>query len=132
MISKEDIFNFDDLQLEPVPVPEWGGMTVYLRPMTGAEREQYESRLLEVARLPTIVEKINAIHANLVFLCACNEAGERLFTEKEDFDKLMKKNWLALDRLIDKAKEINVLTDEAVSDLAKKSGPSGTEGSTSG
>ena len=46
LLTKDEILRADDLRLERVEVPEWGGEVV-LRTMTGTERDAFEAELVE-------------------------------------------------------------------------------------
>ncbi|MFE3382837.1 hypothetical protein [Streptomyces anulatus] len=41
-LSAEQILDADDLAIEDVPVPEWGG-TVRVKGMSGTERDRFEA-----------------------------------------------------------------------------------------
>ena len=45
ILSREDIAQADDIVIEAVDVPEWGG-TVLVKGMTGAERDRFEISML--------------------------------------------------------------------------------------
>jgi hypothetical protein len=92
----------DDLPREEVFIPEWKG-NVYVRALTGAERDQLER----------MIAKDNVSRAAIVALCVVNEAGERLFTDK-DVQKLATKHGSALERIVNAALAFNALTDEAI------------------
>lgn len=96
LIGKADILDADDLELEDVPVPEWGG-TVRVRGLTGAERDSYEMRMA-IARQKG--ETDIDIRASLVGRCMVDENGDRLFTNKE-LPQLARKSGAVLDRVFD-------------------------------
>ena len=43
-LTRDQIIEKDDVQIEEVPVPEWGG-TVLIRGMSGLQREQFEASI---------------------------------------------------------------------------------------
>ena len=47
LLSRDEILAASDLTKELVEVPEWGG-SVYVRAMTGTERDSYEESVLEI------------------------------------------------------------------------------------
>ncbi|MGA9851840.1 MAG: hypothetical protein WBR15_02795 [Gammaproteobacteria bacterium] len=117
-LTKEAILAADDLKKETVHVPEWGG-TVFVRTMSGLERDQWESVLLHA----TQSDKFDNLRATLVAKTACNETGERLFTDA-DIDALGKKSAAALTRVYEVALKVNALTREVREELLKNSDPS--------
>lgn len=119
MISREDILG-TKLAVEPVPVPEWGG-TVYVREMTGAERDAWESTMIqsrENARAVTLVR------------CIVNEAGERLFRD-EDAEALGAKSGRILARIADVARRLNKLGGDDLEDAKGNSEPDRSDDSVS-
>ena len=115
-LSRDDILGADDLQSEAVEVPEWNG-TVYIRTMTGEERDRFEASLVRIdgAKFEDITRNLRA---RLVCLTAVDENGESLFT-LDDIQKVGAKSSKALDRLYEVAERINGLTEKDVKDLEK-------------
>ena len=113
-LSRDDILNADDLVSEAVKVPEWNGI-VYIRTMTGKERDQFESSLVRMNGV-SLADITKNLRARLVCLTAVDEKGELIFTTK-DIDALGDKNSKALDRLYDVAERINGLTEKDVKAL---------------
>jgi hypothetical protein len=42
LLSRDDILNADDLTIETIAVPEWGG-EVNVKTLTGAEKDKWET-----------------------------------------------------------------------------------------
>jgi hypothetical protein len=103
-LTKEQIIGFDDLKSEAVEVPEWGG-TVFIRRMTGQERDAYEADVFET-KGTTVTMKRENFRAKLVSRCLVDEAGERLFSDAE-ISTLSKKSAAALDKCFAAAQRIN-------------------------
>lgn len=112
---KADILKIDDLPREAVEVPEWG-VTVYVRAMTGSERDQYEAGLIENKDMP-LKEKLRNMRANLVVLCTVDENGARVFDDA-DVDAVGAKSAEALNRIVEVAQKSNALDDGTVDDIA--------------
>ena len=104
MLTRDMIFAADDLPRKEVPVPEWSG-SVYVRALTGTERDQLERMI------PNGVST-----AWLVSLTACDDKCDRLFSEA-DVEKLASKSSRALLRIANEALKFNALTNEATDDL---------------
>lgn len=111
MQLRDKILGADDLKREKVEVPEWG-MTLYVREMTGSERDQYEVGLIEKKDLP-MSQRLENMRARLVVLCVVDDKGNRVFSD-EDIEAVGGKNAQALTRLTDAAQVINKLSDEAI------------------
>lgn len=114
-LSRDDILGADDLPMEEVEVPEWGG-SVFVRSMTGAERDQFETDLISNNTDDKSVNLKN-MRARLVALCAVDDAGERLFSS-QDATELGSKSAAALDRVFSRAQTLNGLGNADVEELA--------------
>lgn len=103
MLNRNSILSLDDLPRERVEVPEWAaaGGYVYVRSLTGAERDQVE----RMAVSDTVSK------AAIVAMVAVDENGEQLFT-KDDIPALEKKNGTALLRIVNAAFRLNFLSDD--------------------
>lgn len=111
ILGAAEILGVQDRKIEEVPCPEWGG-AVHLREMSGLERDGYELDLMT---------RNTNLRAALVFWCLCTPAGERLFLDPDtDIPALGAKNAAALDRLADKAQEMNGLRVADEEALKKK------------
>ncbi len=111
LLSKENILAANDLPLEYIAVPEWGG-DVMVRTMTGADRDAFEASLIGKEG------RMENVRARLVSLTLCDAAGARLFTDAE-VATLGNKSARALDRVFTVAQRINGIGTDAV-DAAKK------------
>lgn len=127
-LTKEQILGADDLKVEIVNVPEWGG-EVHVRSMTAADRDEYEQSMV-ASRGPDENANMRNIRARLVVVCAVDEAGKRLFADA-DIDALGAKGAKAVQRVFKVASRLNALTGADVDDLAKNSGAGHSEDSPS-
>lgn len=129
ILTREQILQAQDLRTEEVPVPEWGG-SVLVRGMTGAERDAFEASIVEMHGKNSQVNMAN-VRAKLAARTIVDEAGERLFTEK-DIEALGKKNATALQRIFEVAQRLSGIGQADIEELVKNStgGPNGS--STSG
>lgn len=94
-LSRDDILAADDRVVESVEVPEWGG-TVYVRSLTREEIRPFTDAGDEMAV------------GMLVSVTVCDEDGRPLFTD-DDVPALEKKSVRALNRVLEKAMEVNGL-----------------------
>ncbi len=120
MLTKEQIFEADDLETVDVPVPEWGGR-VRVRTISGSERDRFEQETMQFNSGNRTVNLID-IRARFCVLCLVDEAGKRLFNESE-IRRLGQKSGKALDRVFDAAQKLNGLSETDLQDLAKNSVP---------
>lgn len=117
-LSREAILEAQDLQGELVEVPEWGG-PVYVRCMTGTERDAFESEAYTLKGKNVEINREN-FRARLLVRVLVDDLGARLFSDK-DVAKLGGKSAKSLDRLFSVAMRINGLSREDVEDLTKNS-----------
>ncbi len=119
MILKRDaILGAEDLKKELVNVPEWGG-DVYVRCMTGTERDSFESEAYAVKGKNVEINKDN-FRARLLVRVLVDEKGERVFSD-QDMGALGGKSAKCLDRLFTVAMRLNGLSKDDVEDLTKNS-----------
>lgn len=111
LLTKATILAANDLRKELVAVPEWGG-EVYVRTMTGTERDIFETELLTATKGTS-----SNIRAKLLARCLCDENGERLLSDK-DIAELGKKSASALDRCFAVAQRLNGFSKDDVETLA--------------
>lgn len=114
LLTKEQILRVKDIETRTVHVPEWGG-DVMVRGMTGIERDQFESKILDQSGKKAKVNLQNA-RARLVAITVVDEAGDRLFTENEVV-LLGTKSATALSRVYDVAAALSGISDEDIEEL---------------
>ena len=115
ILSKDAILAADDLPRETVHVLEWGG-DVYVRTMSGADRDAFETSL--IAREGERDGRMENVRARLVALTLCDESGARLFEDGE-IAALGRKSARALDRVFAVAQRLNGIGTEQAA-AAKK------------
>jgi len=128
-LTRDQILSLNDIQIEEVDVPEWKD-TVFVKSMTGMERDSFESSIIEIRGTSHKVNLVNA-RAKLVSLTACDKEGVLLFTE-QDVKALGKKNAGALQRIFGVAQRLSGLSPEDVEELTEGLDKSPFEGSPSG
>ena len=117
-LKRREILTNKDFKLEPVDVPEWGGR-VYVRSMTGEDRDAFEDKVLEVRDPKTGIPKsLKGLKTLLVTLTVCDKDGKRLFAAEGDAKKLAQKSADAIERIFKVAERLSGVTDEAVQELA--------------
>lgn len=126
-LTREAILAVDDRKLERFEVPEWGGV-IYLRVMTGTERDAWEQGIGRGAGQE--VDGLMAI-ALLVAKVVADADGNRLFSD-DDVELLKGKSAPALMRVWARAQRLNALTDGDVEALVKNSSGDLTDDSGSG
>lgn len=113
-LTRDAILQADDLLVEDVEVPEWGGV-VRVRGLTGAERDAFESEIVELrgkkARLNT-----QNFRAKLAARSVVDEDGQRLFSD-HDAQLLGQKSAAALQRVFEVAQRLSGLSETDVEEL---------------
>lgn len=112
VLSKEDILNANDLQLEEVDVTrEWGGV-VMVKGLSGEEKSVFDDSL--VIGDPTSADrKINLQHfkEKLVSLSIVDGNGNKLFT-LDDVKALARKSSSAIEKIYAVVKRLNSIGQE--------------------
>jgi hypothetical protein len=116
ILNRDAILSADDLKKELVPVPEWGG-DIYVRALTGAERDQFEASIVEMRGKKSVFKPEN-IRAKLAVYSVCDEGGKRLFSDA-DMTALSKKSAAALQRVFETAQRLSGITEDAVEELTE-------------
>jgi hypothetical protein len=116
-LSADDILNADDLQREPVAVPEWGG-TVLVQGMSGTDRDRFEAAMLNAQMNGIDKDKAMEMYrARLAAACIVDEKGNRLFRGDAVVKRLGSKSAQALSRVVDVASRLSGLSDSDVEEL---------------
>lgn len=118
ILTKEAILKAQDIEIREVEVPEWGGV-VYVRGMTGRERDRYENSLYKQKGKERVLNTQNA-RAKLVVMCTVDQDGNRIFDE-EEVNVLSQKSSKALDRIFAVAMELSGITENDMEELTKNS-----------
>jgi hypothetical protein len=111
-LNRDAILSADEsCLLECIEVPEWGG-DVYIRVMSGAERDALEAEMTG--------EKKNLANfrARFAVKVLADETGKRLFSDK-DAEALGRKSGLALDRVLKDGLKINGFDKAEIDTLEK-------------
>lgn len=127
-LSRDDILGAKDIVIEEVEVPGWGG-SVYVKGMTGFERDRFESAILQQRGKSQGVNMIN-IRAKLVAASVCEEDGKLLFSQK-DITELGKKSAASLQIVFDLASRLSGITEEDVEELSEELEENPSDGSVS-
>ncbi len=116
-LTRDLILEANDLKREQVEIPEWGG-TVYVRGLTGAERDAFEASI----NADGGQGKIQNVRARLVAFTVVDENGNRIFSDA-DAGILGRKSANALNRVFEVALRLNGIGNKEVEALAKNSNP---------
>jgi hypothetical protein len=116
VLSRNEILKAPDIQRERVYVPEWGG-DVFVKGMTGAERDKFEGSILSLRGKSQQVNLVN-LRAKLAALTICDEEGNRLFTD-EDIQALSQKSAAGLQRVFAVAQRLSGLGEDDVKELTE-------------
>jgi len=92
-----------DTVIEPVNVPQWGG-TVYVRSMTLPDYTEVE---FFIAQQDKTAKRYEETRILLLSKTLCDADGNLLFTDPDDIEALKTKNAGILDRLWEKACDLN-------------------------
>lgn len=114
-LSRETILKSQDIKIERVEVPEWGG-EVCIRTINGFERGQLETLVMGVQAKDK--EAAKTFHIRIASLCLSDENGKRLFSD-DDLEVLGQKSGEVLARLVDVALRVNGLTKAEVESIGK-------------
>jgi hypothetical protein len=113
VLTADDILKVNDVTIEKVDVPEWGGH-VFVRSGHSGVMDVFETRLSD----DDVKKRAANFRASLVALTACDEQGNPIFTEAH-VAALARKSPVAMRRVAKVALRLNGLSQESV-DAEKK------------
>lgn len=121
MLSKDElkaaILGANDLTIETLTVPEWDGVEVCIRVISGADRDWFEQMVSAATTNGTFVKNFRA---TLVALALCDDKGERVFGNK-DIGVLGERSANGLNRVFEFAQALNGIAPDSVEDAEKNS-----------
>jgi len=127
-LTANQILAADDLAREAVEVPEWGG-TVYVRAMTGAEKDRFDESNWVTGEDGEARFDGDGYRGRLACRVLCDPSGKALFSES-DCLRLGAKSVKALERVLEVAKRLNGIGREA-HEAAVKNSPGEASGASS-
>lgn len=110
-IDKLAILSRDDIDREPVPVPEWG-ITVYVHALSGGGRDAWEASLMSGGK------SVSDARAKLVVYSTFDEDGVRVFDDA-DVALLTTKSASALTRITNVATRLSKLGQRELEEAVK-------------
>jgi hypothetical protein len=114
------ILGCKDLNVVKVEVPEWGGIALYMRPMTASDRDEFDMmQIMENEEGNVELNKFN-LRASMLARCACidPEGKERIFTS-EDVEALGGKSAAAMERCLNVVRKMNNISKDDEEAIAK-------------
>ena len=131
-LSKDDILKASDLPVEELHIPQWGGI-VYVKAMTGKERDAFEADSLERKENSTTkTSELADLRARLAVVTLVDEDGRPMFDNtQESINLLSAKSASALDLIFDLASRLNGFSQADVEELAGNLESAPVESSTS-
>ena len=119
-LTKEQIFQCTDIKIEKLHIEAWGG-DIYVRSMTGTERDKFESsNVVKDRKTQTYDVRMENLRTRLVVLTVCDETGGRIFTD-EDAKEIGRKNAAVIAQIYDVAARLSGITKEDIEEITKNS-----------
>ena len=114
------ILEANDLPTEKVFVPEWTDQPLYIRSMSGKERDDFEQTLLSMNDAGDRVQSIKNFRGQILArtLCEDKEGRIRIFTDA-DADALGEKSSAALDKCLEAAKRLSGISEKDQENILK-------------
>ena len=115
LLTKESILEIEDLALVEMEIPEWDGI-VTLKPLTGEEKDNFEYAIFTETKEG---KSLKNLRARLVAASVVNPDTKELLFTQSDVAYLGRKSGAALDRIFQRAQEINHMKKEDVEALTE-------------
>jgi len=130
-LNRNDILGANDLPIEDVVIPEWGGCVVRVKTLTGAERDAFEDFITNRDGKKSKITTQDA-RARLVARTVVDEQGNLMFTPDKyefrrgkrtyvpgDIPALTKKSAAALDRIFSVAMRLCGMKQEDIEEMTE-------------
>lgn len=120
-MNRNEFFDTNDRVIEPVKI-QMGDRTVtlHVRSLTGAERDEYEASCLTRNQKGAFEVRMKNLRARLVEMATCNADGTAYF-EQGDAARIGKKNARIIAALYEAAARLSGLGDKELEELAGES-----------
>ena len=119
-LTIEQILAAEDLPVEEIKIPEWGG-TVFVRRMTASDSIEHTIAIRKIEGDDS--ESIKRRLGMNVAAFLCDEIGRPIATA-DQARKLIDKSAAAINRIVEAGQRLNVTGDKEVAALSKNSDPS--------
>jgi len=119
-LTKAGILRAEDIIVEVVEVPEWGGGRVRVKALSGSERDAFESSLVVNKGKKSQYTDTRNVRAKLAAMTIVDKDMAPMFGQA-DVDRLGKKSSAALDRVFSVAMKLSKITEEDLEELAGNS-----------
>ena len=113
MSLREQILGARDIQEELVEIPEWGGVKVLVRGLTGRQRAQLLQNAVDTAGKVDLVR----ILPELVIYCVYDPETRQQVFRPADRDALLEKSGIVLERIATVAMRLSGLTPGAMEEM---------------
>lgn len=114
LLSREAILDAQDVTIEQVEVPEWGGF-VFVRSLSAKDRDTLESSMVQ-QKGKTRTVTLDDFSAKLFVATVCDQEGNLLFSES-DVPSLSRKSAAAVRRVLEVAQRLSGMNAEDVNKM---------------
>lgn len=121
LITRKQLLEKDDFQIEKVDLGKKGH--VFVREMTGAERDHFEASILKKVQngnTTSYEQDFENLRAKLAVLCVCDQDGKRILKDTDWLPLGLSLGYRSIDKIVDKARELNGIDEAAKKEIQKK------------
>lgn len=124
LLNREDLLKKQELKVAKVELED--GNFVFVRQMTGRERDDFEQSLLvktydRKGRMDGVEQNLSDFRAKLAVRTICDESGA-LLLDKKDAEILSQNMAIStLEKIVEAAQELNAITEKDKAKLVKNS-----------
>jgi hypothetical protein len=111
-----DVFGVEDKLSESLDIPEWGGR-IYVRVMSAKERSEIEDLYLKISDAK---KETGKFRKELIRRTWVDKSGNLMITDDAVATHMMNKSALIIERIFEKACEVNGFRQKDVEVLKKK------------
>jgi hypothetical protein len=117
VLNREALLKKEDLEV--VAIDFGNGEGIYVRQMTGYERDIWERSIIDVDDKGNVKRKMDDFRAKLVVCTACDQSGKLLFKQADAKALSHSMSASRLEKIVEVAQRINKITEQDKEELVK-------------
>jgi hypothetical protein len=130
LLNREKLLTKEKLDVTKVDLGR--GEFVYVRQMTGRERDTFEQSIISFGKDGEVERKTEDFRSKLAVCTVCDEKGDLLLTPRDVAGLSTSMSAARLEKIVEVAQKINKISAEDKEELTKKSKGGRAASSTSG
>jgi len=129
VLDRDSLLKKQELKIEEVDLGN--GEVIYIKEMTGRERDEFEHSIMELDKNNKPVNKLDNFRAKLAVCTICDENGELLLKLSDVQTLSNNMGARRLELIVERARELNMISEKDKEELTKNLDPDKVDNSNS-